>query len=775
MRSGAVTSMRFFSGWHTSLAVATTPIALRCGVQHFSISSWVRIASSSSSSSTTSTTVFKKSIQSRFFFSPLFLSFVSLLLLLLLPPKRVLPSPILSIRVFLEGTGRVLRCVVVGAMIFLDYQWLFLRVRLFPVTHTRSSLPLTSRPMEGKEGAKGLVNVENEMKEEEEEGEAALQAAWDVVHTRCARRIVALAEANGGLYVKTGQILANMSHVLPLVYCQIMSSLQDKVQPRAFEEMRTVLETDLGGRQAVEEWMEYIDPHPIAAASLSQVHVGRRRVLPEVTKAPPSSSSSSLPPSPWEQQFTKDVVIKIQYIDIAARFTGDLLAINSLLSLVGWAYPGFDFSDVVRKLQDTVECELDFRKEASNSIRVGRELWKRGFQHQVICPTIHPDVQSSRVLVMNYIKGVKITDKEAMTHTLHISPKKAFGLLLEAVGFQVFVNGFFHADPHAGNVLVRPMPPPPSAAVPASTTPTTSSSTSFFSIVCAFSVGCTRMVHYMGSRLCEIFSVVIRKPSTVPPQVVLLDFGLCSELPAKEREELCRIWIASVTHNDEALKKLAQRYVHTTHRGEEDSVSMSSSSSSVLPKSSTTTTEEGDEDYALFASCFLQYPYHLFPKEGQHSGKRLSGVEKTSFNDGAQRRSNKKATEEVKKAIHRQVALQMTAVQQIVGNLPKEFALVLRVFLATRAVNQELGRPINRHRCFLKYALEGERSSRSDPTSFSFSVQGTRNVWRSVSRWGGKYWLYMKFHVSSIQNALGRFLLRLHAGEEVADEILIMG
>lgn len=832
------------SGW-TSLPPSMTAMAYQARRLH----STTTTATSSLSTTpvaalATTGGVAGKTRFSLFPFFSFILLFSSLLAVIVIPPKSVLPSCIFSVRVLLEGTTRVLRCVLVGSQIFFDYQRLRLQLRLRRWAHpkpTPHALPLTGSttkttsssasesnsrtradhtimpqtppPPLGEEETEDCNNNPN-IKDNNVE-EEYVQKLWDEVHIRSARRLVSLAEANGGLYVKTGQIFANMSHVLPLPYCEILSSLQDKVQPRSFDEIRAVLEADLGKKggkdgNGLDDWLEYIHPTPLAAASLSQVHRARRRHLPDPnittttstssSSSSPSASSSSgsLPPSPFERQFTKEVVIKIQYIDVAARFAGDMLAINAMLMVTGWLYPGFDFSEIVRKLQNTVEAELDFRKEAANSIRMGRELWKRGYQDRVVCPTIHPDVQTSRVLVMNYIDGVKITDKKGIA-AMGMSLKETVGLFLDCVGYQLFVHGFFHADPHAGNVLVRPRPRSPSSFASSSSSYSDSGFT-----------GAT-MKGGRGDRDDDGSGGKERKrKGPVHPQVVLLDFGLCSELSQEHREELCSIWIAAVTHDDKKLKKLAQQYsikkaVPTSFSLSDAEVSSSCSSLSAAltsvaasPPETTSSTSTsspvvvvsdascdrsgGGVNYSLFASCFLQYPYHLFPKDGQSSLSLLwqnRNHNKTAAQHGALASSAK-----VKQAIHRQVADQMMEVQGIVGALPKEYALVLRVLLATRAVNQEVGIPVNRHRCFLQHALEGRRVRRSGGSdhSPSFSsctifpslntiLRGSKAGW---SR-GEVYWMYVKLHWSDMYNRVIRLLLRLYVGEEIVDEILILG
>lgn len=508
---------------------------------------------------------------------------------LLLPPKESLPAPLFIPRVFLEGTGRLLRCLTVAAAIFFDYQW--------SVLHRASYDD---------------------------------QAAWNKVHQRCARRLVRLAELNGGLYVKAGQIFSNMAHVLPPVYCKEMSILQDAVMARPFSEILHVLRTDLGegaaSPAALEDLFEYIDPVPIAAASLAQVHRGRRRSVPPVagTPGPSHASSSTAPP------YAKDVAIKVQYIDIAARFKGDMVAISSILSVVGWAYPGYNLYQVVKELESTLEGEFDFRLEAANSMRAARDLQKGGFGEDVVCPTIHLDLLRPRILTMDFVEGVKINDA-AGQRRLGLDPSQLVGNFIRAMGYQMFISGFFHADPHAGNVLVRPMPQGQKDAVDGAGTG-----------------GGWRSWWRSPSLFCRRYR---------RGQVVLLDFGLCSELSCERREELADIWVACVSHDDARVRSLARHFSLVSGK---------------------------ELDYEIFASCFLQHPYALHDL-GYKS--RVTGP----------------AAREEMRVMMRE---KMFDINDVVASLPPEYSLILRSLMACKTINKDMGDTINRQRFLLRYALQ---------------------------------------------------------------------
>lgn len=445
---------------------------------------------------------------------------------IVLPPKESIPSALLPSRVLLEGIGRVGRCAYTGGKIYCDY--------VFHVSDQDS------------------------------------QETWNAVHRRCARRLVELAEANGGLYVKAGQIFANMSHILPYQYCQVMAVLQDAVVKRPFPEVVAVLEKDLGC--PLSEVFAHIDPTPLAAASLAQVHRGRLR------------------------KEDKDVAIKVQYIDIAQRFNGDMRTISLMFAITSYFFPGYDFSQIITKLNDTVANELDFRLEGRNSDRAAADLKENGFGKRVVCPSIYWNYTGKRVLVTEFVPdAVKISDRAGI-EKLGLNVREVATTFYDAIAFQIFKTGFFHGDPHAGNILVRRLP-------------------------------------------------------DGKPQVVLLDFGLCAELNPAQRREISDIWTSSVTHNTPKIAEIARRY-HC-------------------------------DDYELFASCFLQHPYAYFAK---NSGRLTSAAELECMRTTIKER--------------------MTDLNNIVASLPKEYALVLRSIMATKAINRELGDAANRPMRFLRYSLQ---------------------------------------------------------------------
>ena len=307
-------------------------------------------------------------------------------------------------------------------------------------------------------------------------------AAWSACHTRSAEKLVALAEQHGALYVKAGQGFASMNHLLPPEYCKVMSKLQDAVVFRPFSEIRYVVEQELG--QSLETAFEAFDPNPIAAASLAQVHkaVLRRR---DGTAA--------------------EAAVKVQYIDVRDRFDGDMYTITSFLKVAARLFPGYDFAKIIGKTEAMLRAELDFVAEASNC-NLCREQMKERFGDRVTTPEVFPEATTARVMTTRFIHAAKANDRPHI-EALGLSVREVGTLFADAFAHQIFNTGFVHADPHPGNVFVRPRP---------------------------------------GGRRGEA-------------QLVILDHGLYTKLSDEQRTWVSQVWTASVTHDDDVLKAACEK------------------------------------------------------------------------------------------------------------------------------------------------------------------------------------------------------------------------
>ena len=239
-------------------------------------------------------------------------------------------------------------------------------------------------------------------------------------------KLRAILEELGPTYVKLGQIMSLHSDVLPQRYCDELMKLTSEVTPMPFETVEEVI-----NRSYREDWhniFSSIDRETLGSASIAQVHKAR---LLDGT----------------------DVIVKVErkgIYDIMARDIGLLKRAVSILPPVGGLKNVVDLEMVLDELWSTAQEEMDFLKEAANMEEFTRN--NQGIRY-IRCPKLYHEYTTSRVLVMEYIGGCPVDDKETLLAEGYDIGEIGRKLVNNYIK-QVMEDGFFHADPHPGNVKV---------------------------------------------------------------------------------------------------------------------------------------------------------------------------------------------------------------------------------------------------------------------------------------------------------------------------------
>ena len=244
-------------------------------------------------------------------------------------------------------------------------------------------------------------------------------------HRRSADAAYALAIRLEGLPIKVCQFLGSRADVLPAEYVEVLARLQDRVPPRPLATFQPMLRRELG--RPPEEVFAALDPVPLASASLAQVHRGRLHD-------------------------GREVAVKMQYPDIERIVRIDLRSFSLLVGALARLEPRFDFRVLIDEVEKYVPLELDFVHEADNAERMAECLRARS---DVLVPAVVRAASSRRVLVLEYAPGVRVTDVAGL-RALGIEPAAVARRLVDLFCEQILVHGFFHADPHPGNILVQP-------------------------------------------------------------------------------------------------------------------------------------------------------------------------------------------------------------------------------------------------------------------------------------------------------------------------------
>jgi len=235
-------------------------------------------------------------------------------------------------------------------------------------------------------------------------------------------------EELGPTFVKLGQVLSTRPDLIPPAYIAELAKLQDAVPPAEWELIMAQIEAELGA--PVEELFPNIEPVPIAAASLAQVHAA---TMPDGAQ----------------------VVVKVQRPNIQATIETDLEILFDLARLLQEHTPLrkiYDLPEITEEFAATLRAELDFYREGHNADRFRANFADESY---LFIPQVYWDFTTRRVLVLERISGIKIDDIEALDaagYDRHRVVLHAARMIVK----EVLEDGFFHADPHPGNFIVMP-------------------------------------------------------------------------------------------------------------------------------------------------------------------------------------------------------------------------------------------------------------------------------------------------------------------------------
>ncbi|GMP23386.1 hypothetical protein CsSME_00001011 [Camellia sinensis var. sinensis] len=303
------------------------------------------------------------------------------------------------------------------------------------------------------------------------------------VHNRSARKLEELCFKNGGIYIKLGQHIGQLEYLVPQEYVlRMRESLLNRCPVSSYDQVCEVVKTELGGMP--DEIFSEFDPVPIASASLAQVHVGRTHD-------------------------GQKVAVKVQHAHMTDTASADYATVELIVNTLHRFFPTFDYRWLVDEVHESLPQELDFLIEAKNSVKCMDNFRKLSphIADYVYAPRVYWNFSTSKLLTMEFMDCAQVNDVKEIRR-LGIQPPDVTKLVSQVFAEMMFKHGFVHCDPHAANLLVRPLP--------------------------------------QGKR-----SILGKRK----PQLVLLDHGLYKELDFPTRTNYAALWKALIFSDARGIKE----------------------------------------------------------------------------------------------------------------------------------------------------------------------------------------------------------------------------
>ncbi|KAI9073496.1 hypothetical protein K1719_044535 [Acacia pycnantha] len=307
------------------------------------------------------------------------------------------------------------------------------------------------------------------------------------VHLRSARKLQELCFKNGGVYIKLGQHIGQLEYLIPQEYVQTMrESMLNKCPVSSYDQVCEVFKKELG--ETPDTIFSEFDPVPIASASLAQVHVAHTHD-------------------------GQKVAVKVQHSHMTDTAAADHATVELIVNTLHRIFPSFDYRWLVDEIQESLPKELDFLTEAKNSEKCLENFRKFSphIANNIYAPRVYWDLSTSKLLTMEFMDGAQISDVKTIRR-LGIHPHEVSTLVSQTFAEMIFKHGFVHCDPHAANLLVRPLP--------------------------------SGKMNILGKR---------------KPQLILLDHGLYKELDFQTRNNYASLWKALVFSDVKSIKEYSAK------------------------------------------------------------------------------------------------------------------------------------------------------------------------------------------------------------------------